>query len=396
MRRILFIIACLAACLPSPLFAASAGDLVKISGNPAVYYLGADGERYVFPTAATYFTWYEDFASVKVISDLEMASFPIGGNVTYRPGTRMVKIQSDPKVYAVSRGGLLRHVGTEAIALCLYGGNWNAQIDDVPDAFFVDYAVGTPITDCVSFDVGAERAATPTIEDDVAPPPPPPVEPATSTPAVATGRRTELTARRSPTTPSGNIARGREVEVLRFILSAAPTGPAWIRKLTFRFKPSDAGFDGADNDAIERWADVNGDPLDDNDVIGLRRYPVSDPEFLGEDATAAIRYGIARGGVVDETPQGIDSLFGDEGHLSIEFATGSEPVLDAGTSSEFGLSLKTDAFALIAGSTVEVRLLGAEDFWWRDRELTWNTTTTPYTGYMATGLPVVSPVLTLP
>ena len=39
---------------------------------------------------------------------------------------------------------------------------------------------------------------------------------------------------------------------------------------------------------------------------------------------------------------------------------------------------------------------GAEDFWWRDRELTWNTTTTPYTGYMATGLPIASPILTLP
>ena len=28
---------------------ASAGDLIKMSGNAAVYYLGADGKRYVFP-----------------------------------------------------------------------------------------------------------------------------------------------------------------------------------------------------------------------------------------------------------------------------------------------------------------------------------------------------------
>jgi hypothetical protein len=74
----------------------SSGDLIKGS-LPAVYYYGADAKRYVFPDVKTYETWYgSDFSSVKTITDTELATIPIGGNVTYRPGESMIKIQSDP------------------------------------------------------------------------------------------------------------------------------------------------------------------------------------------------------------------------------------------------------------------------------------------------------------
>ncbi|MEK7203185.1 MAG: hypothetical protein AAB653_02605, partial [Patescibacteria group bacterium] len=33
---------------------ASAGDLIKMNGSSSVYYLGADGKRYVFPNEKTY------------------------------------------------------------------------------------------------------------------------------------------------------------------------------------------------------------------------------------------------------------------------------------------------------------------------------------------------------
>jgi len=35
---------------------ASAGDLIKMSGLSSVYYLAADGKRYVFPNEQTYFS----------------------------------------------------------------------------------------------------------------------------------------------------------------------------------------------------------------------------------------------------------------------------------------------------------------------------------------------------
>ncbi len=122
------------------------GDtLIKVPDQSAVYYCGKNGKRYVFPNQATYLSWFQDFSSVHTISNDSMAAIPIGGNVTYRPGVRMVKIQTDPKTYAVARSGLLRWVQSEAAAARLYGPLWNKQIDDVSDAFFVNYKMGDPI-----------------------------------------------------------------------------------------------------------------------------------------------------------------------------------------------------------------------------------------------------------
>jgi hypothetical protein len=127
----------------------SPGDLIKASG-PAVYYYASSGKRFVFPNEKTYFSWYSDFGSVKTITDSELAAILIGGNVTIRPGTKLVKITTDPKTYAISdRCGTLHWVQTEAIAKSLYGDNWAQRIVDVPDAFFVDYEVGSAIATAV-------------------------------------------------------------------------------------------------------------------------------------------------------------------------------------------------------------------------------------------------------
>lgn len=184
-----FIILVLAiAALPLMAFGAppAAGSLIKLpdDGNSqttvdaAVYYYGADGKRYVFPNDRTYFTWYSDFSSIVTVTATELAAIPIGGNVTYRPGFKMVKIQTDPKVYAVAKGGTLRWVQTEGVAVALYGANWNQKIDDVPDAFFVNYTTGTPIASTADYSVSSALAGSPDIGTDkglVAPAPLPPL-----------------------------------------------------------------------------------------------------------------------------------------------------------------------------------------------------------------------------
>lgn len=120
------------------------GTLIKGSFS-AVYYCGADGMRYVFPNEKTYKTWYADFSTVVKISDTNLANIPRGGNVTYRPGVRMVKMNTDPKVYAVSRGGVLHPIKDEATAVAIYGSSWNKMIDDIPEAFFTNYTIGSAI-----------------------------------------------------------------------------------------------------------------------------------------------------------------------------------------------------------------------------------------------------------
>jgi len=143
----------------------ASGGLIKGS-LPAVYYVGANNKRYVFPNDKTYFTWYADFSGVTKVTDADLASYPIGGNVTYRPGTRLVKIQSDPKVYAVDAGGTLRWVKTEAAAIALFGGNWNKQIDDLSDSFFVNYIVGADISSAADFTPALAQQAALTINAD--------------------------------------------------------------------------------------------------------------------------------------------------------------------------------------------------------------------------------------
>ncbi len=126
-----------------------AGDLVKSPTASDVYYYAADGKRYVFPNEKTYKSWYADFSTVKTITGAELAALPLGANVTIRPGTKLVKITTDPKVYAVAPNGTLRWIETEAIAIALYGSAWAQRVVDVPDGYFVNYTVGASVSSAV-------------------------------------------------------------------------------------------------------------------------------------------------------------------------------------------------------------------------------------------------------
>lgn len=166
MHTRLLVLTALAAALMSPAAAsASSARLVKGS-QAAVYYQAADGKRYVFPDERTYGTWYQGFAQVETVSDAVLAGIPIGGNVTVRPGTRMVKITTDPRVYAVAKGGVLRWVQTESVAAALYGKDWASLVVDVPDAFFTNYVRGADVTETADFDAAGETAAASSIDAD--------------------------------------------------------------------------------------------------------------------------------------------------------------------------------------------------------------------------------------
>ncbi len=119
--------------------------------DSAVYYLGGDGRRHAFPNSKSFFSWYCDFSGVKIVSAADLASIPLGKNVTYRAGHNMVKFRTDNKVYAVTKGGVLRWVKTEALAIALYGNTWNKMIDDVEDTFYTNYVFGTDISATTDF-----------------------------------------------------------------------------------------------------------------------------------------------------------------------------------------------------------------------------------------------------
>ncbi len=145
----------------------SPGDLIRGQAQSSVYYFAPDGKRYVFPNEKTYFTWYKDFSGVKTISDKRLSALPLGrSNVTYRPGVKMLKITSDPRTYAVDRSGVLRLVTSMQLAETLYGLNWKNKIDDVPDAFFSNYRIGTEISNSQEYVPADVQTATANIMQD--------------------------------------------------------------------------------------------------------------------------------------------------------------------------------------------------------------------------------------
>ena len=138
-----------------------AGDLIKIpdDGNAstlsdtAVYYYAVDGRRYVFPNEKVFYTWFPDFSKVKVLVIDQMSLIPIGGNVTYKPGSRLVKFQTDPKTYLVTKGGVLRWAMTEDVAKGWFGSNWNQHVDDITEAFYVNYKFGQPVANALDLPI---------------------------------------------------------------------------------------------------------------------------------------------------------------------------------------------------------------------------------------------------
>lgn len=136
------------AAMVSPLTAQAAnlscGTLIKRSDLSTVYYY-CDGGRYTFPNQVTFMSWYKDFKNVTTITADEMAAIPLVDNIVMRAGTYLVKITTDPKVYAVEPGGVLRWVKTEEVAKGLWGSAWGKMVKDVPDAFFTNYTVGSPL-----------------------------------------------------------------------------------------------------------------------------------------------------------------------------------------------------------------------------------------------------------
>lgn len=119
---------------------------VKRSEKNDLYYYAADGKRYVFPTLDVYKSWYGNFMieNLKVASLETLYETPLGGNVTFRPGTLM-KTPSIPSTYLVIKNGLIRPFATQELVAEIYGSGWEKKVYELPEYYFSQYQVGNPI-----------------------------------------------------------------------------------------------------------------------------------------------------------------------------------------------------------------------------------------------------------
>lgn len=123
----------------------TAGALIRSSELSSVYLLGADGNRHAFPNETVFFSWGYSFDDVVTLTSAELAAYMLGKNVTLKPASHLVKLQTNAKVYAVAPNATLRWVTSESVALSLYGVDWASQVVDVNDVFWPNYTVGDDI-----------------------------------------------------------------------------------------------------------------------------------------------------------------------------------------------------------------------------------------------------------
>jgi hypothetical protein len=137
---------------------------VKASDYPVVYFIDDTFLRHPYINAQTYFTWYETFSPI-VTTELDtIATYTIGRPVLPKPGTVLVKIMSDPRVYAIeenpddSTRPLLRWIPDEATAIALYGSAWADSVIDIEPTFIRSFVPGDVMT--IDDDIDASTLLT--------------------------------------------------------------------------------------------------------------------------------------------------------------------------------------------------------------------------------------------
>ncbi len=131
---------------------AGQGSIVKTATSSTVYYYGDDGMRHAFPNEVTFWSWYDNYDSLRVVTDDFIASLPLGDNVTLRPGSALVRFTTDNNVYAVDTGTKLRKYVSAYLTLLEYGTNWTSLFVTLPDVLRGNYGTGADITEAGDYD----------------------------------------------------------------------------------------------------------------------------------------------------------------------------------------------------------------------------------------------------
>lgn len=150
------------------------GDLIKtacstsLSSDPcrAVYYYGEDGKRHAFPNENIFYTWFDSFDDVEIVSSSFMSSLMLGKNVTYRPGSALIQFSSSDTVYAVSEGGVLHKYLSTSLIKGDWGSNWANYLEIIPDSLFTSFTVGSVIDSSGDYDPDEAWDSVESIDDN--------------------------------------------------------------------------------------------------------------------------------------------------------------------------------------------------------------------------------------
>lgn len=130
------------------------GRLIRGESFPQIYFHDlVRGDRYPFPETSGFEplasypsmrSWYgEGLPEVIEIPDIDIATIPIGGNMTMRPGSAIIKIAASDTHFWVGEGSLGSsrqiHQCSSEIFEEVLGESWEQYVVTVPEVLFADY-----------------------------------------------------------------------------------------------------------------------------------------------------------------------------------------------------------------------------------------------------------------
>ncbi len=123
----------------------SEGDLLRLDFSPIVYHVTSEGTRRPFADPYTYFTHYDSFEGVQVVSTDQISQLEIGMPMMPAPGIVLVKTPSNPQVFAINEAEELQWVVSEELAIVLFGDNWADYVIDINSAILFRFTKGQSI-----------------------------------------------------------------------------------------------------------------------------------------------------------------------------------------------------------------------------------------------------------
>lgn len=120
------------------------GTPIKISSSPRVYMLTTEGVAFI-PNEYTYYTWYESFAEVQVVTEATLASYTmLEEEIALKPST-LLTIDESSKVYMMGSDGELHWIVDGDTAESLFGSDWTSLVRGYTSAKLLHYDLGDSI-----------------------------------------------------------------------------------------------------------------------------------------------------------------------------------------------------------------------------------------------------------
>jgi len=138
----------------------TAGTLIKLPDDvdsstqedTTVYFVSSNGTRHPFTHSRIYFTWYVNFNNIHIATAEALSVLPLGRPVPFKAGTRLLKFESDPKVYAFTATRQIRWLINESIAEAVYGSAWSTLVEEFPVSERAQYTEGASVERFGDFD----------------------------------------------------------------------------------------------------------------------------------------------------------------------------------------------------------------------------------------------------